>query len=88
MRRQPQLALPWLRKSVGLSPQIASFRFFLASALAHLGEIAEARISMTRMLELRPADSISRHRRIRQYANVADFEYVLKGARLAGLPEE
>jgi hypothetical protein len=46
----------------------------------------EARAAIRRLLELHPTDSVTWRRQHRQLPEDG-FEYVLEGARLAGLPE-
>jgi pentatricopeptide repeat protein len=58
----------------------------LASALAHAGQMEEARAAIRQLLELQPVSTVSwlrQRRRLRE----DDMEYFLEGARLAGLPE-
>lgn len=48
--------------------------------------MTESREAMARLLELRPMSSM-RWQRQRRLNREDDFEYMLQGARLAGLPE-
>jgi adenylate cyclase len=87
LRRQLPEAVQWMRKAI----QIGSFHspafLCLASSLAHSGQIDEARIAIRRLLELNPMSSMSWIRRRYPVLPKGDYEYLLEGARLAGLPE-
>jgi len=85
-RRQLPEAVPWLRKAAQQNPRNAVTFLYLGSALAHIGQIEEARAAIRRLLELHPMSTVSWHRR-RRPLREHDLDYVLEGARLAGLPE-
>jgi adenylate cyclase len=85
LRRQLPEAIRWLRKSAQENDFHAPTYLSLASALAHAGQMEEATAAIRRLLELRPMSSVAWQRARRLF--VRDFEYVLEGARLAGLPE-
>jgi TolB-like protein len=85
-RRQLPEAVAWLSKAAQQNPRNAPTFLWLGSALAHAGKVEEARSAIRCLLELYPANTVSwwrQRRRIRE----DDLEYVLEGARLAGLPE-
>jgi adenylate cyclase len=86
LRRQLPEAVAWLRKSVEQNPRNIPTHVCLGSALAHAGQMEEARVAIRRLLELHPMDSV-RWRRQHRTLSEDDAEYVLEGARLAGLPE-
>jgi cytochrome c-type biogenesis protein CcmH/NrfG len=86
LRRQVPEAVTWLRKAAQENRRDAASLLFLASALAHAGQMDEARSTMRSVLELRPMESVRRRRQLRLHPE-DDNEYVLNGARLAGLPE-
>jgi adenylate cyclase len=86
LRRQVPDAVTWLRKAAQENPRNAPTRLFLGSALAHAGQMEEARAAIRRLLEMRPMSSVTWQRRYRPFPE-DDYEYVLEGARLAGLPE-
>jgi adenylate cyclase len=86
MRRQLPEAILWLRKSAQENDFHAPTYLFLASALAHAGQMEEARAAISRLLELRPMSSMAWQRARRLFLE-NDYEYMLEGARLAGLPE-
>jgi TolB-like protein/class 3 adenylate cyclase len=85
-RRQLPEAVAWLSKAAQQNPRNAPTFLYLGSALAHAGQMEEARAAIRRLLELNPMSTVSwfrQRRRIRE----DDFEYVMGGTRLAGLPE-
>jgi adenylate cyclase len=85
-QRQLPEAVFWLRKSAEQSPRNAPTFLYLGSALAHAGRIEEARAAIRRLQELNPLRTVSWYRQHRRFRE-DDLEYVLEGARLAGLPE-
>ncbi len=86
LRRQLPEAVTWLQRSAQENPLHGPTFLHLASALAHIGQIEEAHAAMQRLLELRPKSSVKWQREHRLYHEV-DYEFMLDGARLAGLPE-
>jgi tetratricopeptide (TPR) repeat protein len=87
LRRQLPQAILWLRKSAQENPLHAPAPLHLSSALAHAGRMDEARDALRRALKLRPMISVRWMRQHRYFQQEDDFEYLLDGARLAGLPE-
>ena len=85
-QRQLPEAVAWLHKAAQQNPRHISTFVFLGSALAHAGQINEARAAIGRLLELNPMSSM-RWRRQHRFFPEDDNEYMLDGARLAGLPE-
>jgi len=85
-QRQLPEAVVWLRKASLQNPRHLPTFLVLASALAHVGQMEEARAAVRRLLELQPNGSV-RWERKRRLALEDDFEYAIEGARLAGLPE-
>jgi adenylate cyclase len=79
-------AVSWLRKSAQENPRHAHTFLVLGSALAHAGQMEEAQSAIRRLLELNPKTSVSWQRQ-RRLLREDDSEYLLEGARLAGLPE-
>ena len=83
-------AVAWLRRSVETNRNYPLAHFYLAAALARLGELDEARAAAQAGLALDPSFTICRFR-----ANVpsdnptylAGRERVCEGMRLAGVPE-
>src|SRR5262249_27464175 len=86
LQRQSPEAVSWLRKSVQQNPRNIPPLLSLGSALAHAGLMEEARAAIQRLLELHPMSTASWHWQ-RRPLREDDLEYVLEGARLAGLPE-
>ncbi len=86
-QRQAPEAVAWLRRSTRENPRNITTFLCLASALAHAGQIEEARAAIGRLLEL-DAMAIARWRRDpRRLYPEADHAYLVEGARLAGLPD-
>jgi adenylate cyclase len=86
LRRQVPEAVEWLRKAAQQNPRHIPTFVFLGSALAHGGQMEEARAAIEHLMELHPASSV-RWRRRHRLVPEDDHEYMLEGARLAGLPE-
>jgi adenylate cyclase len=86
LQRQVPEAIAWIRKAAQQNPRDMPIYLVLSSAPAHAGQMEEAREAIRRLLELHPMSSVSWHRQ-RQPCLEEDFQYVLAGARLAGLPE-
>jgi adenylate cyclase len=87
LRRHVPEAAPWLRKAAQQNPRHAPTFLYLGSALAHAGQMEDARAAIRRLLELQPTSNV-RWRRQHRLTPEDDFEYMLEGARLAGLPDE
>jgi adenylate cyclase len=85
-RRQVPEAVVWLRKAAQQNPRHIPTFVFLGSALAHAGQMEEARAAIRHLLELHPTSSVRWRRQLR-FAPEDDDEYMLEGARRAGLPE-
>jgi TolB-like protein len=83
-------AVPWLRRSIETNRNYPLAHFYLAAALAHLGELDEARAAARAGLELHPNFTISRYRAsatCNHPAYLAGRERTYEGLRLAGVPE-
>jgi TolB-like protein/class 3 adenylate cyclase len=87
LRRQLPQAILWLRRSSQENPLHGPTFLNLTSALAHAGRLDEARAALQQALELRPMIGQKWLRARRYYQREDDYEYILEGARLAGLPE-
>jgi adenylate cyclase len=85
-RRELPEAIQWLRKSAQLNPIHSPTFLALGSALAHVGQIEDARAAIRRLLELRPMSTVTWQRERRRFPE-SDNEYMLEGARRAGLPQ-
>ncbi len=86
-------AVGWLRQSIEANRNFPHSHFFLASALAHLGRVDEARSAVKAGLALNPAYCISRDRDVWTAVSnhptfLAQLERYHDGVRKAGAPEE
>jgi tetratricopeptide (TPR) repeat protein len=85
-------AVAWFRRSIEANRNHPHAHFQLAIALARLGRLDEARSAVKAGLALNPAFSISRARATWTTVSddptyLAQFETILEGMRLAGVPE-
>lgn len=83
-------AVEWLRRSIEANRNAPIVHFNLASALAHLGRMADAREAVAAGLALDPNFTIARYRTV-QYANsiyLAQRDRIAEGYRKAGVPEK
>jgi TolB-like protein len=87
------LAIPWLQRAIEANRNFAVPHFFLAAAYGQLGRLAEAGSAARSGLALYPPFTILRARAI--YSATSDdptylsqLESILKGMRVAGVPEQ
>jgi adenylate cyclase len=80
-------AVMWAEKSVRERPSVAGPQRLLATALAHLGRLDEARQAFKHVLEITPQISAASIRRAIHFSRADDLERYIRGLRLAGLPE-
>jgi TolB-like protein/class 3 adenylate cyclase len=83
-------ALAWLRRCIETNRTNALGHFYLAAALAQLGELNEARAIAQAGLALLPGFTISRYRASAHNdhpAYIAGRERTYEGLRMAGVPE-
>jgi tetratricopeptide (TPR) repeat protein len=85
-------AVAWFRRSIEANRNNPHAHFQLAIALARLGRLDEARSAVKAGLALNPSFSISRARATWTAASdnptyLAQFETILEGMRIAGIPE-
>ena len=83
-------AVAWLRRSVEANRNFPLAQFYLAAALANLGELREANAAARAGLELQPSFTISLYRAsaaCNHPAYLAGRERTYEGLRLAGVPE-
>jgi tetratricopeptide (TPR) repeat protein len=73
----------WIRRGIDLNRNFSHAHFFLAGALARLGELDEARAAVNAGLALDPSFTIHRCRDVIG----AWGERLIDGMRLAGVPE-
>jgi TolB-like protein/class 3 adenylate cyclase len=85
-------AVAWFRRSIEANPNFPHAFFHLASALAHLGRLNEARSAAKAGLTLNPTYAVSRDRAV--WTSVSDhptflaqLELCIEGMRKAGAPE-
>ncbi|HKN30886.1 MAG TPA: tetratricopeptide repeat protein [Roseiarcus sp.] len=85
-------AVSWFRRSIEANRNFPHTHFFLASALAQLGRLDEARPAVKAGLALNPTYAVSRDRAV--WSRVSDdptflagLELYLDGLRKAGAPE-
>jgi tetratricopeptide (TPR) repeat protein len=84
------VANAWLRRSVEANRNYHFAYFYLAAALAHLGELDEARAAAQTGLALNPGFTIRRYRAsaaCSHPAYLAGHERTCEGMRLTGVPE-
>jgi tetratricopeptide (TPR) repeat protein len=84
-------ALPWARKSIDANRNFPWAFFLLASCLAQLGRLGEARREVKTGLNLDPNFTLKRYRALVESDNsmyLAQREHVAEGMRRAGLREE
>jgi tetratricopeptide (TPR) repeat protein len=83
-------ALVWLRRSLEASRNHPGAHFYLAAALAHVGELDEAGATAQAGLALNPSFTIRRFRTntpSNHPVYLAGRERLIEGLRLAGVPE-
>jgi TolB-like protein/Tfp pilus assembly protein PilF len=86
-------AVIWMRRGLDANRNFSATHFDLAAVLARVGKLDEARASVKAGLALDPRFTIRRYRDI-TYSNSDDPTYragrerLIKGMRLAGVPEE
>jgi len=68
-------------------PDLQVPRLWLASALAQLGEIEQARAEAAQVLRINPGFTIEQWKRFVVYKYPEDVEHRAEGMRKAGLPE-
>jgi tetratricopeptide (TPR) repeat protein len=83
-------AVTWLQRSVEANPNFPVAHFWLASALAHLGQLDGARFAVQAGLALDPTFTVSRFRAGALSSNptyLAQRERIYDAMRKAGVPE-
>ena len=84
-------AVAWLRRGIEANRNYPLAHFHLASALAKLGEIDEARAAVEVGLALDPSFTIRRFRTTTAWSDSPAFltgrERAIEGMRLAGVPD-
>jgi DNA-binding winged helix-turn-helix (wHTH) protein/Flp pilus assembly protein TadD/TolB-like protein len=85
-----QEALPWLQRSVAITPGTGRTHALLAAAYQRLGQTDEARVAMAKVMELRPGSTAGNILPPTKNANPAFLEAnqrILRAELEAGLPE-
>lgn len=83
-------AIEWLAQAVEGHPASPFGRLFLASALGASGRIAEAKVQMAQLQQMRPGLTLGRFRAVEPSdapAFLSQRERVYEGLRRAGMPE-
>jgi hypothetical protein len=79
-----------LQRAVEANPNYPAAHFWLASALAHLDQLDDARLAIQSGFELDPTFTVSRYRKGAFTSNptyLARRERIIEGMRKAGVPE-
>jgi TolB-like protein len=80
-------AAAWAEKSIRERAGVPGPRRLLATSLAHLGRVDEAREVVRRVLEITPHATVANIQRAIHFGRPKDLERYISGLRLAGLPE-
>ena len=84
-------AVAWLRRSLKVHPNNSFTKFFLAAALAHQHSMDDARAAVKDGLAFDPAFTIRRFKAYPYGGNptfLAGSKRIIKGMRIAGVPEQ
>jgi adenylate cyclase len=80
-------ALPHLQEAVSRAPAMAHGYYPLATTLARLGRLDEAKVQVEHALRLEPWYRISQSLTARFFKRAEDAEHLIAGLRAAGFPE-
>jgi adenylate cyclase len=86
--RRFEQAIEWADRALHDKPRFVPAMRVKLSALAHLGDLDEARAELGRVLAIDPKLTIVRFREFAHFMAPKALELVAAGLRLAGLPEE
>jgi adenylate cyclase len=83
-------AIDWYHRSIQRNPDLHIGHRYLAAALALKGEMEKSQHAIAEVLRTEPNCSISnlRQRLSQAFRYEEDFDFYIRGLRLAGLPEE
>lgn len=84
-------AVTWSRRSIEVNRNYALAHFYLSAALAHLGDLTEARSAAESGLAIHPSFTIRLYREsafCSHPAYLAGRERTNEGLRIAGVPEQ
>ncbi len=84
---RPQQALEYSTQAASIYDGWDTTYRVMASALAHLGRLDEARVAVSKLLELAPNVTVSGLRERWPLRNKDALEMILDGLSRAGLPE-
>lgn len=85
--RRYEDAAATLQRRIFRQPDTDVSRVLLASCYGHLGRVADARDAWREAMRINPDYSLDHRRRNLPYKDPADFEQIVTGLRLAGLPD-
>ena len=85
--RRFEQAIEWADRALHDQPRLVTAMRVKVAALAHLGQLDEARAELSRMLAIDPKLTIARFREYFHFAAPEVLELYVTGLRLAGLPE-
>ena len=83
-------AVAWLRRAIEINRNLPNAHFYLAAALANLGQLNEAQAAAVAGLAINPTYTINRFRAGSSSDNptlLAQRERIYKGMQMAGVPE-
>jgi TolB-like protein/Tfp pilus assembly protein PilF len=80
-------AIAWARRGAAKNPELTSSLRYLAAALAHAGQVDEARRAINELLVRQPNSSLARSGSGKGLRYPWMLDHYLDGLRLAGLPE-
>jgi TolB-like protein/class 3 adenylate cyclase/tetratricopeptide (TPR) repeat protein len=83
-------AVTWLRRAIEINRNLPNAHFYLAAALANLGQLNEAQAAVVTGLSINPTYTISGFRTGSSSDNptfLAQRERIYKGMQIAGVPE-
>jgi tetratricopeptide (TPR) repeat protein len=82
-----QEAVMWARKAERDNPNFSVTLRVLAASYAQLGQLENAKATLSRLLNLSPDLTIARLRQFMPYRPGAYYEPYIEGLRVAGLPD-
>ena len=86
--RRFEQAIEWADRALHDQPRLANAMRVKVVALAHLGQLDEARAELSRLLAIDPKLTIAGYRAYAHFMAPEVLELYVTGLRLAGLPEK
>ena len=83
-------AVTWLRRAIEINRNLPNAHFYLAAALANLGQLKESQAAVVAGLAINPTYTINSFRAGSSSDNptfLAQRERIYRGMRMAGVPE-